>query len=121
MTLRFEAKFVSCLTAIGGDILQVNFDTRSESGDEDHRRTPYVSISQNFEFTDSAAIEWHDGHDYDGGAEIIAMALSREYISITVDQGLDFDVTCHLTERKFNQLKSFLRRMIDEDRILLVD
>jgi len=121
MTLRFEAKFVSCSDAIGGDILQVSFDTMPENEEEDKRSTPYVLISRNFEFPDSATIEWHDGLDYDGGAKIISITLSRECISIKVDQGLDFDVTFRLPESKFIRLTSFLRRMIDADRILLAD
>ena len=121
MVLRFDAQFVSCSNAGGGDILQISFDTMLKSDEEDKRRTPYVLISRNFEFAGSATIEWHDGHDYDGGAEITSLRLSRECISIRVDQGLDFEVTFRLPAVKFDRLTSFLRRMIDADRISLVD
>jgi hypothetical protein len=40
MTLAFKAKFVACADAIGGEIMQVSFDTKSEREDEDERRTP---------------------------------------------------------------------------------
>jgi len=40
MTLAFKAKFVGCADAIGGEIMQVSFDTKSEGEDEDERRTP---------------------------------------------------------------------------------
>src|SRR6266542_1714493 len=64
MTLAFEAKFVDCADAIGGEILQVSFDTVPSSRAEDDRCTPYVLISRNFEFPGSATVEWHDGKDY---------------------------------------------------------
>ena len=121
MVLRFDAQFVSCSNAGGGDILQISFDTMLKSDEEDKRRTPYVLISRNFEFPGSATIEWHDGHDYDGGAEITSLKLSRECISIRVDQGLDFEVTFRFPAVKFVRLTSFLRRMIDAVRISLVD
>jgi len=115
MNLTFEAKFVNCADAIGGEILQVTFDTIPESQDEEDRNTPYVCISCNFEFSDSATVEWHDGNDYDGGAEIIAVTLSRTSISIKHNSGLDIDVTFRLPDKEFAQLTSFLRRMIDDD------
>ena len=114
MTHAFEAKFVSCADAIDGEILQVSFDTVPENQDEDERCTPYVLISRNFEFPGSATIEWHDGHDYDGGAEIVSMTLRRSRVSIKLDRELDFDVTFRLPDKKFVKLTSFLRRMIDD-------
>ena len=121
MNLTFEAKFVNCADAIDGEILQVTFDTIPESQNEDDRNTPYVCISCNFEFADSATIEWHDGNDYDGGAEIIAVTLSRTRILIKLDCGLDIDIAFRLPDKKFAQLTSFLRRMIDDDRMRFVD
>jgi len=120
MTIAFEAKFVSCADAIDGEILQVSFDTVPESHDEDERSTPYVLISRNFEFPGSATIEWHDGYDYDGGAEIVSVTLRRVHISIEIDRELDFDVVFRLPDRKFAKLTSFLSRMID-DRICFAD
>lgn len=120
MTLAIEAKYVSCVDAIEGKILQVNFDTVPASHDEDERSTPYVLISRNFEFSDSATIEWHDGHDYDGGAEIVSMTLSRGRVLIKLDPELDFNVAFRLSDKKFAKLTSFLRRMID-DRICFAD
>ncbi len=114
MTLAFEAKFVDCADAIGGEILQVSFDTVPSSHDEDERCTPYVLISRNFEFADAATVEWHDGKDYDGGAEITSVSLKRDRVSIRLDRDLGFEVTFRLHEKKFVRLKSFLRRMIDD-------
>ncbi len=121
MTLTFEANYVSCADALGGEILQVTFDTRPASQDEDGRNTPYILLSRNFEFPDSTAIEWHDGSDYDGGAEIVAVTLDRTRIAISLDSGFDIDVAFHLTDKKLTQLTSFLTRMIDDDRINFVN
>ena len=113
MTLAFEAKFVDCSDAIGGEILQVMFDTVPASHDEDGRCTPYVLISRNFEFPGSATIEWHDGQNYDGGPEIIFLTLQRNRVSIKLDRKLQIDVAFLVPDKKFAKLKSFLGRMID--------
>ena len=120
MTLTFEAKFVDCADAIGGEILQVSFDTVASNHAEDERCTPYVLISRNFEFADSATIEWHDGKDYDGGAEITSVSLKRDRVSIRLDRELGFEVAFHLQDRKFAQLRTSLKRMID-DRICITE
>ena len=99
MTLVFDATRIDCAGALGGEILQVNFDTAPEDQDEAQRSTPYVIISRNFEFPGSAAIEWHDGHDYDGGAEILAVTLKRARITLCVNRKLNFEVTFHLPDR----------------------
>jgi hypothetical protein len=114
VTLAFHAKYVSCADAIGGEILQVSFETIPAGQDEIERTTPYVLISRNFEFPGSATIEWHDGKDYDGGAEIISMTLRRDRVSIVLKRELDIDVTFHLPNKQFAKLTSFLRMMIDD-------
>lgn len=121
MTLTFEAKLVSCVDAIDGEILQVTFDTIPESQDEDERSTPYVLISRNFEFSDSASVEWHNGNNYDGGSEIVVVTLSRTSILIILDSGFDINVGFRLPDKKFAQLKSFLGEMLDNDRICIID
>jgi len=120
MTLVFDATRIDFADALGGEILQVNFDTAPEDQDEDQRSTPYVLISRNFEFPDSATIEWYDGHDYDGGAEILAVTLKRTRITLCVNRELNFEVTFHLPDKKFKKLTSFLRKMMD-DRISIAD
>src|SRR5436190_909872 len=95
-------------------MLQVSFDRVSPSHDEDERDTPYVLIGRNFEFPDSATVEWHDGQDYYGGAEITSMCLQRNRVSIKLDRDLELDVTFRVSDKKFAKLKSFLRRMIDD-------
>src|SRR6266511_4023311 len=101
MKLAFEAKFVDCCDAIGGEILQLSFDTVPSNHDADERCTPYVLISRNFEFPDSATVEWHNGKDYDVGAEITSVSLKRDRVSIKLDRELGFEVAFHLHDRKF--------------------
>ena|SRR5436190_68500 len=114
MTLAFEAKLVECRDAIGGEHLQVSFDTVSASDDEDERSTPYVLISRNFEFPGTATVEWHDGQEHDGGAEINTMSLQRDRVSIKLNRDLELDVAFRVPDKKFAKLKSFLREMIDD-------
>ena len=114
MTLAFKAKFVGCADAIDGEILQVSFDTKSDGEDEDERRTPYVLISRNFEFPDPATIEWHDGNDYDGGAMILSMVLARDRVVIKLGRDLDIEVALSIGDRRFSELGSYLRKMLDD-------
>jgi hypothetical protein len=120
MTLVFDATRIDFADALGGEFLQVNFDTAPEDQDEAQRSTPYVLISRNFEFPDSATIDWYDGHDYYGGAEILAVTLKRTRITLCVNRELNFEVTFHLPDKKFKKLTSFLRKMMD-DRISIAD
>jgi hypothetical protein len=75
MKVAFRAKFVTCLGAIGGEILQVSFDTKPQSMTGAKRKTPYFLLSRNFEFADSSTIEWHVGADYDGGADFVSLRI----------------------------------------------
>ena len=120
MTLVFDATSIDFADALGSEILQVNFDTAPEDQDEDQRSTPYVIISRNFEFPDSATIEWYDGQDYDGGAEILSVTLIRTRITLCVNRELNFEVTFHFPDKKFKKLTSLLRRIMD-DRICFAD
>jgi hypothetical protein len=120
MTIVFDATRIDFADALGGEILQVNFNTAPEDQDEAQRSTPYVLISRNFEVSDSATIEWYDGHDYDGGAEILSVTLKRTRITLCVNRELNFEVTFHLPDKKFKKLTSFLRRIMD-DRICFAD
>jgi len=114
MILVFRAKSVRCSSAIGGEILQVCFDTMPASGDEEERDTPYVLVSQSFEFPGPATIEWHDGSDYDGGAKIVAVTLARDRALIKLKRNMEIDISFSIGDRRFAQLRSYLRRMLDD-------
>ena len=98
----------------GREILQVCFETQRQSGDETKRSTPYVLVSRNFEFSGPVTIDWHDGINYDGGAEIVSLTLTRDRASMKLDRGLDIEVSFCVGERRFKKLNAYLRRMLDE-------
>jgi len=112
MLLTFEATDVSCDDAIDGEILQVRFDTVAAGQDEEERRTPCVLIMRNFEFPGAATIEWHDGKEYDGGADIVSVTLKRTRVSIRLHRAMDIIVTFRIAEKQFVQLTTYLTRMI---------
>jgi hypothetical protein len=114
MILAFESPFVSCADAIEGQIVQVTFDTVPSDFAEEERKTPYVLLSRDFEFPDRATVEWHDGRDYDGGAEVAGMTLQRNLVVFKLDRDLEIKVNFQLSQPKFARLTSFLRRMIDD-------
>ncbi len=114
MKLAFQAKYVECADAIDGELLQVTFDTIPPDRDEEGRESPYLLISRLFEFPGTATIEWHDGRDYDGGAEILSVVLSRSRLSIRLDQGLEIDVAFSVSDAKYTELISFLKPMVDD-------
>jgi hypothetical protein len=114
MKLCFEAEQVGCVEMLDGDILQVTFDTLPPSPDEVERRSPCVMISRNFEFPGAATVEWHDGVEYDGGAEITAIVLKRERVSATLNRDLVFDVTFRISDETFTTLKSYLESMLEK-------
>lgn len=113
MKLKFEAIKVSCVDAIHGEILSVRFDSVGADHGEEERRKPYVLIMRSFEFPGAATIEWHDGTDYDGGADIIGVTLKRTQVLIALSEGINIDVTYKINGKQFEQLKSYLSRMLD--------
>lgn len=117
MTLRFEAEVVRCAEAIGGEILQVTFDS-VDMEDEDGRQSPYMLLGQCFECPGPPTIEWHDGTDYDGGADIRSIVLKPNSVEITTDTGPDFDVSFSLTSTRYEELSNLLRRMFSEAKVL---
>jgi hypothetical protein len=110
MMIRFEAKVVDCAEALGGDILQVTLDS-VDLKDEVGRQSPYVLLGQCFEFSGRPTLEWHDGADYDGGAQIHAIVLKRDSIEITTDMTVGFCISLSMTDAKHKELTSFLKRI----------
>lgn len=119
MTLAFEAQFVRCADALDGEILWVTLDTIHETENEEDRHSPYVSLSQNFEFPGPPTFEWHDGTDYDGGAQIKLVTLTRDRVNMQLDRGRTIDVTFRLSESDFLALRSFLERIVGKRRFVI--
>lgn len=113
MTIAFEARSVDCSEALGGDILQVTFDSVID-GDEECRESPYVLIGRCFEFPGPPTMEWHDGTEYNGGAEIRTAVLKRNFANFVTDSGLDFSIGFSIADDKFRELVSFLQRIFPE-------
>jgi hypothetical protein len=113
MTIAFKARSVICSEALGGDILQVTFDSVID-GDEECRESPYVLVGQCFEFPGPPTIEWHDGTEYNGGAEIRTAVLKRNFATFVTGSGLNFSIGFSIADDKFRQLVSFLQRIFPE-------
>ena len=117
-TIAFKVKYIDCTEAIDGEILQVTFDSAADSQDWKHRRDPYVFIGQNFEFPGAPTIEWHDGNDYDGGAEVLKVSLTHTNLVIDTDKEIDFSLTLFISGREFSRLLNFLTRIFGNSDIL---
>ena len=117
MNLSFEALFVICSNELDWEIQQVVFDTvcDNEDGAEDRRKTPYVSISRNFEFPGPASVEWHDGNDDISGASIISANLEANRILIDIGRGQTIAITFALNERRFRELAKYVRNILSDD------
>ena len=116
MTLRFDAEVVRCAEAVDGEILQVTLDS-VDLEDEDSRRSPYVLLGQCFEFPGPPTIEWHDGTDYDGGAEIRSILLKPNEVEIITDTGPGFGISLSLASAKYEELATFLRRIFPKTEV----
>jgi hypothetical protein len=119
MILAFKATYVACTDTLGGDILQVSFDTVLDD-DDNPRCSPYVLISRNFEFPESAAIEWHNGQDYDGGAEIRSITLTRTRIILRLNRELTINMSFQLSNEAYARLTVFLQKIMD-DRLVFTE
>ena len=108
--IRFEAKVVDCAEALGGDLIQVTLDS-VDLEDEDGRQSPYVLLGQCFEFPGRPTIEWHDGSDYDGGAQIHSIVLKRNSVEITTDMTAGFCIGLSVTNARHRELAAFLKRI----------
>jgi hypothetical protein len=121
MTLAFAATSVRCANAIDGEIFQVTMDTVADGADKEERRTPYLLVGRNFEFPGPPSIEWHDGHDYDGGGRITAVTVRRDGISIELDRKRELNVTFTLSEAEHRKLQFFFKRIFFGSGILTID
>ena len=107
--IQFTASNVEYSEAIGGQIVQVSFD---EDPDQDpfERKKCYITISQNYEFPNGATIEWHDGEDYDGGAEVQDFELTNSKFELQTSTELMFKVQHNCDREVLKKIEFFLRR-----------
>jgi hypothetical protein len=106
--VRLTAKRVDCSEALGGDIMQVVFDSETSDFDEENRSTPYLLVSVCFEFGRCIAIEYHDGKDYYGD-NIRRFELWRTGALAVLSRGIEFEIEFNVTDDAFVELQDYLR------------
>lgn len=108
-SINFIATEVGYAEAMDGEIIQLSFD---EDPDQDpfNRNKCCLSISQNYEFSGKPTVEWHDGIDYDGGAEVLEYRLTKEVFELTITNSLKFKIQHNCKGKTFTQIQSFLCR-----------
>jgi len=113
-TVQLTATTIECSEAIDWEIVQVCFDTRPSSADEEDRTTPYVLISANFEFSDEVQLEFHDGEDY-GGDSPGRIDLWRNRARVISIRGYEFHIDFELSDDAFAELREYLRILLRSD------
>lgn len=113
--IEFIAATVGCSEALGWEIVQVHFDTMDAEFDEEDRKSPYLILSVNFEFSDDVQIDYHDGEDY-GGDSLERIQLWRDRVLVFSGSGREFDVTFELSEDAFTELRHYLKEIVGSDR-----
>jgi hypothetical protein len=110
MNFCFHASYVECTNALDWEIQQVRFDTVNDS--KHRRESPYLLVSQNFEFPGPAAIEWYDGKNYDGGGKILSAILEHKMISFFLDQSREIKITLSIDGRRLQELEKYLKNIL---------
>ena len=112
-TLSFVASNVSCSEAMDWEIVRVTFDTVADDFDEDLRRSPFLSLSANFEFSSGVQIEFYDD-DYSGG-KLTKIDLWRDRVLAYSVAGLMFDISFEISTDGFTELRSYLKVLCRKD------
>jgi len=106
--LKFTAKNTSYSEALDGDIIQVIFE-EDENEDPYNQTKLYLSITINHEFPSfTPSIEWFDGNDGNGGAQILNYKLKRNSLQLLLNNNLSFNISFIADERLFQNIKGFL-------------
>ena len=108
MNLEFEARSVNYEEALGGDIVQVFFE---ENPDDDplEPTSKNVTLSVNYEFPPSRmGIEWCDGSEYDGGAEMQSYKISDSELVLLLENSSTIKVTFSTTAEVFKKVEKLL-------------
>lgn len=107
-TIHFKASEVQYNEAIGGEIVQVSFDEDPNQGSFDRTKC-YVMISQNYEFPETPAVEWHDGENYDGGSEVLSCSFTNDCFELITTNGIKFRVKHDCRVETFDKIQHFLQ------------
>ena len=107
--LKFNALRVSCYKDLGGDILQVYFESIIDNSPDDIETVyPSFTIIQNFEFPGPPYTEWSDDNDYDGGKDIKRIELKRNSILVIFRDNFTIEIFFKIDEKEFQNLETFL-------------
>ncbi len=113
-SLQFFAHSVDCSEAIDWELVRVTFDTEMPDFDEDHRTTPFVSLSANFEFGNDIQVEVYDGEDYHGSG-LKAINLWRDQTMLFTTCGRKFNIQFKLEDDAFRELNQYLEVLLRSD------
>ena len=107
--IQFKATDVEYNEAIDGEIVQISFDEDPDQGPFDRNKC-YVMISQNYEFPAKPTVEWHDGENDDGGAEIQSYILTKNKFELKTNIGVMFKVEHECNKDVLTEIEAFFKR-----------
>ena len=107
--INFKASEVEYSEAIDGEIVQVSFDEDPEQDPFDRTKC-YVMISHNYEFPGKPTVEWHDGENDDGGAEIQSYILTNNKFELKTNIGVMFKVEHECNKDVLTEIEAFCQR-----------
>ncbi|MFZ5392194.1 MAG: hypothetical protein ACOZAR_03265 [Patescibacteria group bacterium] len=110
--ISFKANEVSYQEENGGDIIQIIFNeeiTENQSDELNSISKPYFSISQDYEFSSKPTIEWFDGKDFDGGADLKGYNFTACLFEVKMSNGLLFSIEHACSQKVFKKIDAFLK------------
>ena len=108
MHLVFEAKKVTYIEALGGDIVQISFE-KDITSDPINNPTLCLNISVNHEFPPfMPEVEWFDGDEYDGGETIKILRIDQKSLQVVLNNDISFDISFQIAGSKYKKIESFL-------------
>lgn len=110
--ISFKANKVSFQEANGGDIIQILFNeeiAENQSDDPNSISKPYFLITQDYEFPSKPTIEWFDGKDFDGGADLRGYNFTACFFEVKLSNGLMFSIEHACSQKVFNKIDTFLK------------
>ena len=122
MTINFHAEHVTYGEAIGGDLVQVTFLEHDEDdADYDEKKQisgtstiKYIMVSMLYDFPgDTPTMEWNDGTKDNGGANIERVTMSKGFLRVWIDSGLDFAISFVKNEEAYENIREFFERHYD--------
>ena len=108
MSIEFFASVVEYREALDGEIVQVSFQGYSE---QDPLKTIklFFSISQNYEFPGKPTLEWFDGKNQTGGAEVFEYNLTSSLFELKTMDDLVFRIRHNCPKKVLTQIQDFLK------------